>query len=176
MAGQDILSWNAMIAGFAQHGQGKEALDLFGKMQLAGIKPDHITYVGVLSACSHEGMVDEGYHYFDSMERDYGIIPREEHYACMVDLLACVGQLIDAELFINNMPFEPRSLVWRTLLSACRLHCNAELGEHATRCLLKLEPQDMATYVLLSNIYASAGRWDDKENLRDLMKGKKSLE
>ncbi|XP_057836235.1 pentatricopeptide repeat-containing protein At2g13600 isoform X2 [Cryptomeria japonica] len=175
MAGQDIVSWNAMIAGFAHHGQGKEALELFGKMQLAGIKPDHITYVGVLSACSHVGLVEKGYRYFNSMERDYGIIPREEHYSCMVDLLARAGQLVDAELFINKMPFEPGSLVWRTLLGACRLHCNVELGERAAARLLKLESQDMSTYVLLSNIYASAGRWDDRANLRKLMKDKRMI-
>ncbi|KAH9294704.1 hypothetical protein KI387_038292 [Taxus chinensis] len=175
MAKQDIVSWNAMIAGFAHHGHGKKALELFEKMQLAGIKPDHITYVSVLSACSHVGLVEKGHHYFDSMGRDHGIIPREEHYSCMVDLLARAGQFVDAELFINKIPFEPGSLVWRTLLGACRLHVNVELGKSVAECLLNLEPQDTATYVLLSNIYASAGRWDDRANVRKTMKDRRVI-
>eukprot|EP01018_Ginkgo_biloba_P038350 Gb_00522 [translate_table: standard] len=173
MAKRDVVSWNAMIAGCAQHGLGKEALKLFEQMQSTGMKPNHITFVGVLSACSHVGMIDEGRLYFDSMCKNHGITPREEHYACMVDLFARAGQLVEAEYLINKMPFEPNSLMWRTLLGACRVHGDLALGKRAADCLLKLEPQDTATYVLLSNIYAFAGRWDDTANVRKIMKDRR---
>eukprot|EP01018_Ginkgo_biloba_P036720 Gb_30661 [translate_table: standard] len=166
------VSWNAMIAGYAQHGQGKEALQLFEQMQEAGIKPDHITFVGVLSACSHVGLVDAGRHYFDSIECDYGIIPRMEHYACVVDILGRAGHLDEAGDFISKMPFKPDAMVWRTLLGACRNHGNMELGKHAAECLLELEPHEDAAYVLLSNIYAAHGMWDDRAKVRKLMRDK----
>jgi pentatricopeptide repeat protein len=166
----DTVSWNAMIGGYAQHGCGKEALQLFEQMQLASTKPNHITFVGVLSACSHVGLVNEGYFYFDSIKRDHSILPIMEHYACMVDLLGLAGCLDEAQRFINTMPCEPNACMWRSLLAACRIHGNEKLGIHAAERLLQLEPQDDAAYVLLSNIYAAAGRWDDVASVRNLMK------
>eukprot|EP01018_Ginkgo_biloba_P030033 Gb_09792 [translate_table: standard] len=167
---QKIFSWNAMIAGYARHGHGEKALQLFCQMQLAGMNPDHVTFVSVLSACSHAGLVDEGYNYFHSMSHNHGIAPRVEHYACMVDLLGRAGCLDEAEDFINKMPLEPSALVWRSLLGACRVHCNMDKGKYAAECLLELDPHDAATYVLLSNIYAAAGKWNDVAKVRMLMK------
>ena len=142
-------------------------------MQLAGINPNHLTYVGILSACSHGGMIEKGHYYFDSMARDHGITPREEHYSCMVDLLAHNGQLADAESLINKMLFKLGPLVWQTLLSGCRVHGNVELGKRSAEYLLKLEPQDTTTYVLLSNIYISTGRWANRAHVRKMMKDRR---
>eukprot|EP01018_Ginkgo_biloba_P029375 Gb_08128 [translate_table: standard] len=170
MPERSIISWTAIINACAQHGRGKEALQLFEQMQGAGMKPNHITFVGVLSACTHVGLVDEGHHYFDLMSRDYGIMPRLEHYACMVDLLGRAGYLYEAEDLIKKMPFEPDVVVWRALLGACRIHGKMELAERAAEHVLQLEPQDAGTYVLLSNTFAAAGRWDGVANVRKLMK------
>eukprot|EP01018_Ginkgo_biloba_P016130 Gb_14867 [translate_table: standard] len=169
MPERNVVSWTTMIAGCAQHGHGKKALQLFEQMQRAGMKPNDITFVCVLSACSHVGLVREAHRYFDSMNRDHGVMPRVEHYACMVDVLGRAGHLDDAEDFINKMPFEPNALIWRTLLGACRIHGNMQLGKHVAERLLELEPQDSATYVLLSNIYAAGGRWDDAARVRRMM-------
>eukprot|EP01018_Ginkgo_biloba_P019499 Gb_13599 [translate_table: standard] len=173
MANRDVVSWTAMIAGCAQNGCGKEAIQLFEQLQHEGMKPDPITFVGVISACSHAGLVDEGYRYFKSMSQDYGIVPREEHYNCMVDLLGRAGRLDEAVDFIDEMPFQPGALVWGSLLGACRIHGNMELGKHAASCLLELEPHKSASYVQLSNIYAAAGKWDDKAKIRKMMKDRR---
>eukprot|EP01018_Ginkgo_biloba_P029873 Gb_06985 [translate_table: standard] len=172
MPEQDAVSWNAMISGFAHHGHGLAAHQLFKQMVEAGMKPDHITFIAILSACSHAGLVDEGCHYFDSMSRDHCITPTADHYACVIDLLGRAGHLHMAEEFIKNMPFEPDAIVWGAFLGACRIHGNMKLGKLAAECLIKLEPQNAASYVLLSNIYAAAGRWDDVTNVRKLMKDK----
>eukprot|EP01018_Ginkgo_biloba_P029523 Gb_22658 [translate_table: standard] len=169
MPKRNEVSWNAMMAGYAQHGRGKEALHLFEQMQQDGMTPNHITFISVLSACSHVGLVDEGRRYFKSMIRDYNIIPIQDHYACMVDLFARAGHLDEAKHIINEMPFEPGAVIWRTLLGACKIHGNMELAQHAAECILELEPQDAATYVLMSNIYAVAGRLDDAAKMRKLM-------
>jgi pentatricopeptide repeat protein len=170
--GRDVVSWNSIVAGYAQHGNGKEAIHLFEAMLEAGISPDHITFVAILSACSHAGLVDEGCHYFESMSQDHNITPGSNHYACMVDLLGRAGLLDKAESFINNMPFKPDASIWWALLSACRVHGNMELGKCAAESLFELEPENPAIYVLLSNIYAAAGRWDDVAKIRTLMKGR----
>eukprot|EP01018_Ginkgo_biloba_P019984 Gb_41801 [translate_table: standard] len=170
MPKRNVVSWTAMIASYALHGRGREALQLFEEMQRAGTRPNHITFIGVLSACCYLGLVKEGRHYFDSMSRDYGITPRVEHYTCMVDILGRVGLLDEAEELIHQMPFEPDAVVWRTLLGACRVHGDIELGKRAAESVLRLKPQDAASYVLLSNIYAAAGRWDDVACVRKMMK------
>eukprot|EP01018_Ginkgo_biloba_P029527 Gb_22655 [translate_table: standard] len=169
MPRRNEVSWNAMIAGYAQHGRGKEALQLFEQMQCAGLKPNQITFISVLSACSHVGLVDEGRHYFNCMIRDHSIIPTMDHYACMVDLLGRAGQLDEAKDIINRMSSEPGAIVWQTLLGACKTHGNMELGQYAAERILELKPQDAATYVLLANTYAVAGRWDDAAKVRKLM-------
>eukprot|EP01018_Ginkgo_biloba_P030400 Gb_19693 [translate_table: standard] len=172
MVAKNVVSWNAMIAGYGMHGQGEKALTLYHQMQQAGVKPDDITFVAVLSACSHAGLVNEGWQYFDQMSRDYGIIPRVEHYACMVDLLGRAGRLEEAHEFIKNMPIKPDAGVWGALLGACRVYCSTKLGELVAEHLLELEPENDGNYVLLSNIYAAAGRWDDVAKMRKLMKDK----
>eukprot|EP01018_Ginkgo_biloba_P016364 Gb_15262 [translate_table: standard] len=172
MSEQNVVSWNAMIAGYAQHGHGNEALQLFEQMQIVGMKADDITFVSVLSACSHAGLVNEGWRYFDLMTKDYHMAARAEHYACMVDLLGRSGRLDEAEDFISRIPFEPNAAVWGALLGACRIHVNLKLGKYAAERLFELEPQKAAPYVLLSNIYAAAGRWADVANIRIMMKDK----
>lgn len=169
MPEHNVVSWTAMIMGYAQHGNAKYALQFFEQMQKAGMKPNHITFVGVLFACSHVGLVDEGYRYFDSMSRDYCITPRVEHYACMVDILGRAGQLEEAMDLINEMPFQHCVLVWRILLAACRVHGDIKLGKHAAERILELEPRDGPTYVLLSNAYAAAGKWNDAAQMRRMM-------
>eukprot|EP01018_Ginkgo_biloba_P028154 Gb_09702 [translate_table: standard] len=170
MSERDVVTWNAMMAGYAQHGYGKEALQLFEQMKMIGPMPNHITFVGVLSACSHAGLLDKGWHHFDSMSRDYCITPRAGHYACMVDLLGRAGKLNEAEDFINKMPIEPDAVVWGALLGGCRIHLNMEIGKRAAEHLFELEPQNAGNYVLLSNMYAVAGRWDDVGKVRMMMK------
>eukprot|EP01018_Ginkgo_biloba_P002731 Gb_33134 [translate_table: standard] len=173
MPQRDVVSWNTMIAGYAMHGCGKDALKLFEQMQCSGINPDHVTLVSVLSACCHAGLVDKGRQYFDSMSHHYHITPEMEHYGCMVDLLGRAGQLEEALEFINKMPIKPQATVWRCLLGACRIYNNIDIGECASKHLFELDPKNAAPYVLLSNIYAAAGRWDATENVRRMMKDRK---
>eukprot|EP01018_Ginkgo_biloba_P013193 Gb_32457 [translate_table: standard] len=173
MPQRDVVSWTAMIAGYAMHGCGKEALKLFEQMQQSGTNPNHITLVCVLSACCHAGLVDKGRQYFNSMSQYYHVTPAMQHYVCMVDLLGRAGRLDEAHSFINNMPIKPDATVWSCLLSACRIHKNIELGEYVAERLFDLNPKNASPYVLLSNIYAAAGRWDDTEKLRRLMKDRK---
>ncbi|KAJ7529945.1 hypothetical protein O6H91_15G072100 [Diphasiastrum complanatum] len=170
MSERDAVSWNAMIAGYAQNGLGKEALSLFDQMQREGTKPNDVTYICVLSACAHSRLVDEGRYVFDSMCENYGVTPTREHYACMVDLLGRAGCLSDAELFINKMPIQPDSVVWMTLLGAARNHGHVAIGKRAFDRVVKLEPKNAAPYVLLSNIYAAAGRKDELAKIRNEMK------
>eukprot|EP01018_Ginkgo_biloba_P025611 Gb_06576 [translate_table: standard] len=172
MPKRNIISWNAMIVGYAQHGDGNETLVLFEQMQHAHVKPNKITFVGILAACNHRGLVDEGRHHFDSMSIDYGIIPEADHYSCMVGLLGRAGCLDEAEDLINKMPFEPDAVIWGGLLAACRLYNNMELGKRVAEYLFELEPQSSAAYVALSNIYASCGSWDYVAKMRKLMKDK----
>jgi pentatricopeptide repeat protein len=165
-----VVTWTSIIAGYAIHGCGKEALKLFQQMECSDISPNHITLVCVLSACCHAGMVNEGYHYFNCMSECYGITPVMEHYSCMVDLLGRAGRLDEAHDFINKMPIKPDAMVLGCLLGACRMHNNIELAEHVTEQLFELEPKNSAPYVLLSNIYAAAGRWTDMEKVQKMMK------
>ncbi|KAJ7551523.1 hypothetical protein O6H91_06G018700 [Diphasiastrum complanatum] len=166
MSERDVVSWTAMIEGYAQQGLGKEALTLLEQMQREGTKPNEVTYVSVLSACSHSGLVDEGCHLFNSMCKDYGVSPTMKHYACMVDLLGRAGRLADAEDFIKKMPIQADAVVWMTLLGAARNHGHVEIGRHAFDCVVKLESENAAAYVLLANIYAAAGRIDEVTKIR----------
>eukprot|EP01018_Ginkgo_biloba_P003052 Gb_20350 [translate_table: standard] len=170
MSSRNVVVWTAMIAGCALHGFSHESLQLFERMLQEGTKPNEITFLGVLSACSHAGLVDEGRQYFDSMSKKHGITPRVEHYVCMVDLLGRAGHLNDAEVFIGKMKVEPDAAVWGALLSACRIHGNIELGKRAAEHILELKQQIVATYVLLSNMYAAAGMWGDVAKVRKSMK------
>eukprot|EP01018_Ginkgo_biloba_P018939 Gb_33112 [translate_table: standard] len=170
MPERDGVLWNAMITGYAQNGYGQEALQMFEQMVQSGMQPNSITFVGVLSACNHAGLVDEGCRFFSSMSQNYCITPTADHYACMVDLLGRAGCLAEAEDFIDNMPFQPDAMIWGSLLSACRMHSNLSLGKRAAEHLFELEPQNSGPYILLSNIYAAAGRWDDAATVRKTMK------
>ncbi|XXG63528.1 hypothetical protein AAC387_Pa05g1696 [Persea americana] len=167
---RDVIVWSAMINGYAMNGLSDEAISLFRRMLEEGIYPNEVTYVCVLTACSHGGLVDEGFELFYSMARDHRIEPRMEHYACMVDLLGRAGLLHEAKSFVDSMPFVPSASVWGCLLGACVTHKNIEIGKYAARKLFRLEPMNDQNYVLLSNIYADASRWEDVENIRMTMK------
>ncbi|RWR93639.1 pentatricopeptide repeat-containing protein, chloroplastic-like protein [Cinnamomum micranthum f. kanehirae] len=165
---RNSCTWNAMINGLATNGHAKQALDLFSKMQVdRSVRPDEVTFVGVLLACSHGGFLEEGKKHFYCTLRDYGVNPLVEHYACMVDLLGRYGLLKEAEHVIRNMTIVPDVVVWRALLGGCRLHKDVELAE---RVVSEMEARDSGDYVLLSNLYASIGRWDDVEKVRKIMK------
>eukprot|EP00253_Pinus_taeda_P013972 PITA_13972 len=172
MPTRNVVAWNTMILGYGIHGHGKVALALFSQMQQTGTKPDHITFIGILTACSHAGLIDEGWQYFKCMKSDYGLEPKLEHYACLVDLLGRAGHLDEAHDIIKKMPLKPDSVMWGTLLGACKIHSNIELGEQAAKHLFQLEPNNAGYYLLLSNIYAKAGRWEDVAKLRTIMREK----
>ncbi|KAL6961093.1 hypothetical protein U1Q18_038857 [Sarracenia purpurea var. burkii] len=167
---RDFVTWNAMICGYAQHGHGEEALKIFEDMQLEGVKPNHATFVSVLRACAHMGLVEKGLHYFHAMLSKFGLDPQLEHYSCVVDILGRSGQLSVALKFIDEMPFQADDVIWRTLLSICKLQGNVEVAKQAANSLLQLDPQDSAAYILLSNIYAEAGMWDEVSKMRKTMR------
>ncbi|KAF8411836.1 hypothetical protein HHK36_004395 [Tetracentron sinense] len=169
-AAKTIITWTAMIMGYAQNGCTKEALDLFDQMESYQVKPDSVTFVALLTACSHAGLTDQAKMYFNVMMTKYGITPNLGHYACMVDILGRAGKLEEAEDFINRMPHEPNALVWRTLLSACRTHGDLDRGKRSMEKILVLEPGDSAAYVLLSNIYAAQGKRDGVTKVRQQMR------
>ncbi|GAB2242693.1 hypothetical protein Droror1_Dr00019468 [Drosera rotundifolia] len=168
---KNVYSWNSMISGYARHGQANEALEVFQKMKLVGQSPDHVTFVSVLSACSHSGLVKEGTEHFESMTRQYGLVPRMEHFSCMVDLLGRAGRVGRLEDFINKMPVKPSALTWRTVLGSCARanKQKTELARRAVEKLLELEPESAVNYVLLSNMYASGGNWESMAKARSAM-------
>lgn len=170
MGDRNVISWTSIITGLAKHGFARKALKMFHEMLEAGVNPNEVTYIAVLSACSHAGLIDEGWRHFNSMYKIHGVVPRMEHYACMVDLLGRSGSLLEVIEFINSMPFKADALVWRTFLGSCQVHGNTELGEHAAEMILKQQPNDPAAYILLSNLYASEGRWDNVAEIRKNMK------
>ncbi|KFK39000.1 hypothetical protein AALP_AA3G187000 [Arabis alpina] len=165
----DIVSWNTMIFGFGIHGLGKEALSLFDSMQDIGVNPDEVTFLALLSACCHSGLVNEGKQVFNSMlQGDFNVIPRIDHYNCMTDLLARGGYLEEAYEFVNNMPFEPDIRVLGTLLSACLTYKNVELGDEVSKKIQSLGDEGGTTesLVILSNTYSAAERWNDAASIR----------
>ncbi|KAF3435233.1 hypothetical protein FNV43_RR22320 [Rhamnella rubrinervis] len=167
---KNIATWNAMICGLATHGHGEEALSLFRKLQKEHVMPNDITFVGVLSACCHVGFVECGREIFQSMERVYGIEPKIEHYGCMVDLLGKGGELLEAEELIKKMVWKADVVILGALLAGCRKHGSCEIAERVVKEILVLEPHNHMVHVVLSNIYAEAGRWDDVLRLRKVMK------
>ncbi|KAL4035764.1 hypothetical protein IC575_004471 [Cucumis melo] len=166
---RDIHMWNAMMAGFSMHGCGKEALELFSEMESHGVEPNDITFISIFHACSHSGLVVEGKKHFNRMVHNFGIVPKMEHYGCLVDLLGRAGHLEEAHNIIENMPMRPNTIIWGALLAACKLHKNLALGEVAARKILELDPQNCGYSVLKSNIYASAKRWNDVTSVRETM-------
>ncbi|KAH9625104.1 hypothetical protein KSS87_018093 [Heliosperma pusillum] len=167
---KNVKSWSAMIAGYGMHGYPKEALNVFYDMKRAGVRPNYITFVSVLAACSHAGLVDEGWDCFMSMKKEFGLEPGVEHYSCMVDLLGRSGLVGKAYDLIKQMKVKPDFVIWGSLLAGCRMHKNLELAEISARKLFELDPSNCGYYVLLSNMYADAGRWEDVERMRILMK------
>ncbi|KAK3136421.1 hypothetical protein QOZ80_5BG0434030 [Eleusine coracana subsp. coracana] len=169
---KDIASWNTMILGYGMHGQIDVAFKLFDLMKDNGVDYDHVSYIAVLSACSHRGLVDRGKKYFSQMVAQ-NIKPQQMHYACMVDLLGRAGQLSESAEIIRNMPFHANSDVWGALLGACRIHGHIELARWASQHLFELKPEHSGYYTLLMNMYAEAGMWHEANEIRTLMKSRK---
>lgn len=169
MREKNVISWSAMIAAYGYHGQGKAALDLFHMMLSSGISPNRVTFVSLLYACSHAGLIEEGRNFFNLMWEEHAVKPDVKHYTCMVDLLGRAGRVDEALALIETMTVEKDERLWSALLGACRIHGNIELAEKAASSLLELQPQNAGHYVLLSNIYAKAGKWEEMAKIRDLM-------
>ncbi|RZC56005.1 hypothetical protein C5167_014868 [Papaver somniferum] len=165
-----VGEWTAMISGMAMHGFGERSVDLFENMVESGVKPNTITFVGLLSGCTHTGLVKEGLMYFERMETEFGIEPTVEHFGCVVDLLSRAGLIAQAVKFMNNMPLKANAAMWGALLNACRVHKNVEVGELAARWLLREEPRNAAIYMSLLSLYTEAKRWDDVVMVKREMK------
>uniref|UniRef100_A0A7N0RIU7 Pentatricopeptide repeat-containing protein n=1 Tax=Kalanchoe fedtschenkoi TaxID=63787 RepID=A0A7N0RIU7_KALFE len=172
LGSKNLVSWNTMLTGYAQHGFGYEALDLYELMQQYGVKPSSITFIGVLSACSHVGLVEKGLQSFDCMTKEYKIAPKVDHIACMVNLFARSGQTKRAYDFIKSFKTKPDKIVWRCLLSGCRTHKDLDLGRVAAENILSIDPHDTSAYVMLSNIFSDARMWKETADVRILMKEK----
>ncbi|KAK9110660.1 hypothetical protein Sjap_018720 [Stephania japonica] len=172
MSKRDVMTWTSMICGLAVHGYAKDALNLFLSMLGSGLKPDGVTFVGVLCACSHAGLVDQGIYYFESMRDEFGINPTIEHYGCVIDLLGRAGRLQETLKLVYSMEIQPNQIIWRTFLGACKLYLNAELAETAVENLIRLHSDNCGDYVLLANIYASKGMWENVEKIRRKLEGK----
>ncbi|MBA0615603.1 hypothetical protein Godav_015725 [Gossypium davidsonii] len=171
MSERTVISWNAMLVGYSKHGMGREVVELYKLMRNENkIKPDSVTLLGVLSGCSHGGMENVGLEIFEEMVNGKDEVePDIEHYGCVVDLLGRAGRVEEAFEFIKKMPFEPTAALWGSLLGACKVHSNIEVGEFVGHRLLEIEPENAGNYVILSNLYASTGRWEDVRMVRDLM-------
>ncbi|KAF8696765.1 hypothetical protein HU200_036398 [Digitaria exilis] len=172
MTQRNEFSWNSMISGYARHGLGSKALEIFEEMQRSREIPDHVTFVSVLSACSHAGLVERGLEYFEMM-RQHRIPPQIEHYSCVIDLLGRAGKLDRIKEYIQRMPMKPNALIWRTVLVACRQSkdgAKIDLGREASRKLLEIEPQNPVNYVLASNFHAATGMWEDTAKARAAMR------
>ncbi|CAA6658313.1 unnamed protein product [Spirodela intermedia] len=172
MPQKSIVSWTSVIDGLAMHGHGREAVAVFERMKKSGVAPDDVTFIGVLSACSHAGMVDEGCRYFAAMKEQHCIDPKIEHYGCMVDLFSRAGLLERAVSFIRSMPIEPNPIIWRTLVGGCRLHGHGGAGESLSMQLIAEEPAHSSNYVLLSNVYAVRRQYEKKFEVRRRMSEK----
>ncbi|TKV93059.1 hypothetical protein SEVIR_9G201500v4 [Setaria viridis] len=170
MSIRTLVTWTSMISGYSQHGRPQEAIQLFEDMRLAGVKPNEITFVSVLSACSYAGLVEEAERYFNMMKEEYKIEPVVDHYGCMIDMFVRLGRLDDAFFFIKRTGFEPNEAIWSSLVAGCRSHGNMELAFYAANRLLELKPKGVETYVLLLNMYISSGRWHDVARVRKLMR------
>ncbi|XP_061991789.1 pentatricopeptide repeat-containing protein At5g13270, chloroplastic [Rosa rugosa] len=169
----DTVAWTAIICGYAYHGNASEALRLFSRMQNSGIKPNSVTFVAVLTACSHSGLVTEAKQYLDSMSSVYNVEPTIDHYDCMIDVYARAGLLQEALELIKTMPFEPDAMSWKSLLGGCWINQNLELGKFAAENLLQMDPEDTASYIIMFNLYASSGKWEEAARFRKMMAEKK---
>ncbi|XP_062161158.1 pentatricopeptide repeat-containing protein At4g16470 isoform X2 [Alnus glutinosa] len=167
---RNVITWTALISGYGQHGKVVEVLESFHRMKNEGFKPNYVTFLAVLSACSHGGLIDEGWAYFSSMSRDYGIQPRGQHYAAMIDLLGRAGRLQEAYEFVLKSPCKEHSVIWGALLGACRIHGDMDLVKLAAKNFFELEPENPGKYVVLSNAYATSGLWDNVAEVRAVMR------
>ncbi|KAL2901680.1 hypothetical protein RDABS01_026762 [Bienertia sinuspersici] len=172
MPEKSVVSWNSMIMGYGSHGLVEKALETFLEMEKSGKIPNEATFICVLAACAHSGKVLEGWWYFDVMHRVYKIEPKVEHYGCMVDLLGRAGFLKDTEELTKEIHMKGGSALWGALLSACHTHSDIQLGEFVGKWLIEQKPKDIGAYLLLSNIYAAQGRWEDVDKVRKLLKDK----
>ncbi|GAV77367.1 PPR domain-containing protein/PPR_2 domain-containing protein/DYW_deaminase domain-containing protein [Cephalotus follicularis] len=168
--GENVVLWNAMICGFAKHAHSTEVMILFEKMKQLGLQPNEVTYISVLSACSHMGLVEKGKRYFDLMIREHNVLPSVIHYSCMVDILGRAGLIGEAYDLIVRMSFDPNASMWGSLLASCRNHGNLELAEIAAKHLFELEPDNAGNHILLSNIYAANKKWDEVARTRKFLK------
>ncbi|KAG2294692.1 hypothetical protein Bca52824_041361 [Brassica carinata] len=167
MQSRDVISWTVMITGYGKHGLGKKAVSVFKQMLRYNIEPDDVCYLAVLSACSHSGLIKEGEELFSNLLETPGIKPRVEHYACVVDLLGRAGRLKEGKHLIDTMPVKPNVGIWQTLLSGCRLHGDIELGKEVSEILLRIDGNNPANYVMVSNLYGQAGYWQEHGKARE---------
>ncbi|XP_006663660.2 pentatricopeptide repeat-containing protein At1g09190-like [Oryza brachyantha] len=170
MRQRSVVSWNTLISGFSLNGHGIEGIELYQEMRTHGEKPNGVTFLGVLACCAHAGAADVGRDIFQSMLLDHGIEPAVEHYGCVVDLLGRSGLLEEAYALIQGMPMKPNAAIWGALLSACHAHSGISIAEVALKELINLEPWNSGNYVLLGNLYAETGRWEEAGNVRRLMR------
>lgn len=170
---RNVSSWTSMIVGYGSNGLVRQALDCFSEMIRSGVVPNHVTFVGVLTACVHGGLVQEGKHYFDMMKRVYGVVPNLQHYGCLVDLLGRAGLFREAREVIETMPVKPNSVIFGCLMGACEKFGNVGVAEWVAEHLVELEPWNDGVYVVLSNIYATKGLWGEVERMRVVMKNRK---
>lgn len=173
---KNLVSWTSIISGLAMYGMGKEAVESFEEMEKTGLKPNRVTFLSVLNACSHGGLVEEGFKFFQKMVNEYCIVPDIKHYGCLVDMLGRTGRLEEAEKLALGIPSEIVNVViWRTLLGACSFHRDIEMGERVTIKIMEIERGYGGDYVLMYNIFAGAGRFEDAERLRHLMDQRNAL-
>lgn len=166
----DAVLWSSMITAYGFHGKGEEAIKLFEQMEQGGLEANDVTFLSLLYACSHCGLKEKGIEFLDLMVKKYGLKPRLEHYTCVVDLLGRSGCLEEAEAMIRSMPVKADAIIWKTLLSACKIHKNTDMASRIAEEVLRLNPHDSASYVLLSNIHASAKSWQEVSNVRKSMR------
>ncbi|KAH0669832.1 hypothetical protein KY285_023976 [Solanum tuberosum] len=172
VSNKGLSSWNSMIMGLATNGFEDDAIKLFARLQCSILKPDSVSFIGVLTACNHSGLVDKGKDYFQLMKKEYGIEPSIKHYGCMVDILGRAGLVEEAEEVIRSMKLEPDAVIWGSLLSACRSHGNMELARWSAENLLELDPNESSSYVLMANMYAASGQFAEAIDERISMKDK----
>ena len=167
---KNSVSWNSVMSGYAIFGMVREVVDTFEKMEKAGVRPNHVAFLSILSACSHSGLVEEGLEFFGKMVNDYGLVPDIKHYGCVIDMLGRAGRLEEAEKVALQVPREvANDVIWRTLLGACSVHDNVEIGKRVTKKILEMEKGHGGDYVLMSNIFAGVGRFRDVERLREMI-------
>jgi pentatricopeptide repeat protein len=169
MMEKDVICWNAMISGYGMNGYAESAVEIFKLMEESNARPNEITFLALLSACAHAGLVDDGKNLFSKMQ-SYSVKPNLKHYTCMVDLLGRSCNLEEAEELVLSMPIAPDSGVWGALLSACKTHNQIEMGIRIAKHAIDSEPENDGYYIMMANMYSSIGRWEEAENVRKTMK------